>query len=115
MLAQLENVQSTADVAATKASLEASRTDAVAAEANLNTAKADLDAREGGIRARQAGLGPRRRPFQGGVDRQGRLRHSKKRPGKPPRPVWRKPRRAWRKPRRNWIPRSGTSHRPTPP
>jgi len=43
MLAQLENVQSTADVAATKASLEASRTDAVAAEANLNTAKADLN------------------------------------------------------------------------
>src|SRR5215469_13530101 len=43
MLAQLENVQSAADVAATKASLEASRTDAVAAEANLNTAKADLN------------------------------------------------------------------------
>jgi HlyD family secretion protein len=42
LLAQLENVQSAADVAATKASLEASRTDAVAAEANLNTAKADL-------------------------------------------------------------------------
>src|SRR3989454_8513880 len=43
LLAQLENVQSTADVAATKASLEASRTDAVAAVANLNTAKADLN------------------------------------------------------------------------
>ena len=43
MLAQLENVQSAADVAATKASLAASRTDAVAAEANLNTAKADLN------------------------------------------------------------------------
>ena len=43
MLAQLENVQSTADVAATKASLDASKTDAVAAEANLNTAKADLN------------------------------------------------------------------------
>jgi HlyD family secretion protein len=43
LLAQLENVQSSADVAATKASLEASRTDAVAANANLNTAKADLD------------------------------------------------------------------------
>jgi HlyD family secretion protein len=42
LLAQLENVQSAADVAATKASLEASRTDAVAADANLNTAKADL-------------------------------------------------------------------------
>jgi HlyD family secretion protein len=41
LLAQLENVQSSADVAATKASLEASRTDAVAADANLNTAKAD--------------------------------------------------------------------------
>ncbi len=47
LLAQLENVQSPADVAATKASLEASRTDAVAAEANLNTAKADLNARQG--------------------------------------------------------------------
>src|SRR5438876_8451426 len=43
LLAQLENVQSSADVAATKASLEASRTDAVAAEANLNTARADLN------------------------------------------------------------------------
>ena len=43
LLAQLENVQSAADVAATKASLEASRTDALAAEANLNTANADLN------------------------------------------------------------------------
>jgi HlyD family secretion protein len=43
MLAQLENVQSAADVAATKASLDASKTDAVAAGANLNTAKADLN------------------------------------------------------------------------
>ena len=43
LLAHLENVQSAADVAATKASLDASRTDAIAAEANLNTAKADLN------------------------------------------------------------------------
>lgn len=43
VLAQLENVQSSADVAATKASLAASRTDQLAAEANLNTAKADLN------------------------------------------------------------------------
>ena len=43
LLAQLENVQSSADVAATQASLEASRTDALAAEANLNTARADLN------------------------------------------------------------------------
>jgi len=39
LLAQLENVQSAADVAASRASLEASRTDALAAAANLNTAR----------------------------------------------------------------------------
>src|SRR5947207_5488773 len=43
LLAQLENVQSSADVNATQASLEAARTDAVAAEAALNTALADLN------------------------------------------------------------------------
>jgi HlyD family secretion protein len=42
MLAQLENVQSAADVAATRASLDAAGTDAVAADAALNTSKADL-------------------------------------------------------------------------
>src|SRR5437016_11342163 len=42
LLAQLENVQSSADVAATRASVEASRTDAIAAEAALKTAIADL-------------------------------------------------------------------------
>jgi len=43
LLAQLENVQSSADVAATKAALEAARTDAVAAAAALKTAQANLD------------------------------------------------------------------------
>jgi HlyD family secretion protein len=43
LLAQLENVQSSADVAATKASLGAARTDAIAAQAALNTAFAQLD------------------------------------------------------------------------
>src|SRR5436309_16069376 len=43
LLAQLENVQSSADVNATRASLQAARTDAVAAEAALNTALADLN------------------------------------------------------------------------
>ena len=38
LLAQLENVQSSADVNATQASLEAAQTDAVAADAALNTA-----------------------------------------------------------------------------
>ncbi len=43
LLAQLENVQSSADVNATQASLEVARTDALAAQAALNTAAADLD------------------------------------------------------------------------
>jgi HlyD family secretion protein len=43
LLAQLENVQSAADVNATQASLEAAQTDAVAAEAALRTALADLN------------------------------------------------------------------------
>src|SRR5882724_4417970 len=47
LLAQLENVQSSADVSATRASLQAARTDAVAAEAALNTALADLNRAKG--------------------------------------------------------------------
>ena len=42
LLAQLENVQSTADVSASQASLQAAETDAIAADAALNTAAADL-------------------------------------------------------------------------
>jgi HlyD family secretion protein len=42
MLAQLENVQSAADVNATQASLGASQTDAIAADAAIKTAQADL-------------------------------------------------------------------------
>jgi HlyD family secretion protein len=43
ILAQLENVQSNADVAATKASLEAAQTDTAAAEAGYKTSLADLN------------------------------------------------------------------------
>jgi HlyD family secretion protein len=43
VLAQLENVQSTADVDANKASLSAAETDYVAAEAGLQTSRADLN------------------------------------------------------------------------
>src|ERR1700694_1656905 len=42
LLAQLENVQSSADVSATEASTQAAQTDAVAADAGLRTAAADL-------------------------------------------------------------------------
>src|SRR5438046_3201043 len=43
LLAQLENVQSAADVNATRASLEVAETDALAAEAALKTAVADQE------------------------------------------------------------------------
>src|SRR6266850_6714831 len=43
LLAQLENVQSSADVSAPQAGLEAARTDAIAADAALNTSTADLN------------------------------------------------------------------------
>lgn len=43
LLAQLENVQSAADVNATRAGLEAAQTDAVASDAALKTALADLN------------------------------------------------------------------------
>ena len=43
LLAQLENVQSSADVNATRASVQAAQTDAVAANAALNTSLADLN------------------------------------------------------------------------
>ena len=43
LLAQLENVQSAADVNATRAALEAAETDAIAADAAWKTAVADLD------------------------------------------------------------------------
>ena len=42
LLAQLENVQSSADVNANEASLQAAQTDSLAAEAGLKTAEADL-------------------------------------------------------------------------
>jgi HlyD family secretion protein len=43
VVAQLENVQSSADVNATKASVQAAETDFVAAEAGLETSRADLN------------------------------------------------------------------------
>src|SRR5271168_3037294 len=43
LLAQLENVQSSADVNATRAAVQAAQTDAVASDAALNTSRADLN------------------------------------------------------------------------
>src|SRR5512143_3388868 len=53
LLAQLENVQSSADVNATRASLAAAETDSVAADAAMKTAVADLKrARSDEVRAK---------------------------------------------------------------
>lgn len=46
LLAQLENVQSSADMNASQASLEAAQTDTIAADAALNTSAADLNRAE---------------------------------------------------------------------
>ncbi len=46
LLATLDNIQPSADVAATKAALNASQTDAVASQAAVNTASADLNQAE---------------------------------------------------------------------
>src|SRR5258708_34915923 len=64
LLAQLENVQSAADVAATKASLAASRTDAIAADANLNTATAGLNTAKAHEERRQLDWSRAEGPFK---------------------------------------------------
>ncbi len=46
LLAQIENVQPSAGLAAQKASLETSQVDVLAAQANLNRAKADLESKQ---------------------------------------------------------------------
>ena len=59
LLAQLENVQSSADVNANEASLQAAQTDALASDAALKTSQADLVAGTGRLRSQQIGLGSR--------------------------------------------------------
>ena len=59
LLAQLESVQSGADVNATQASLDAAQSDAIAAEAALRTDLAGLEPGKVGRRTHPAGLGPK--------------------------------------------------------
>ena len=73
LLAQLENVQSAADVNANEASLQAAQTDAMAADAAMKTSQADL------VRARPTttatnSTGTRSEPVQRRLDRQVGLR-----------------------------------------
>ena len=58
VLAQLENVQSAADVEMTRATLSSSQTDAVAAEAALNTALAQLKSSTADLERTKLDLSP---------------------------------------------------------
>src|SRR6266436_5657771 len=65
LLAQLENVQSSADVNATRASVQAAQTDAVASDAALNTSLADLNrAKSDAVHAKLAWRKPKRRKIR---------------------------------------------------
>ncbi len=114
LLAQLENVQSSADVNATQAGLEAARTDAVAADAALNTSAADLNRAQSDYEraqldwTRAQGLYQRRFDRQVGIRQpESRLANRASRPGAGAR-------RGWPRPKRKKIPPIATSRR-TPP
>ncbi len=79
VLAQLENVQSAADVAMTRATVSSSQTDAVAAEAALNTAQAQLKSSTADLARAKLEYERADKPFQGQADLQGRLRHQESR------------------------------------
>ena len=62
LLAQLENVQSSADVNANEASLQAAETDALAADAALEDIAGGFVRAQAGLRSQQAGLAARTEP-----------------------------------------------------
>src|SRR2546421_5210090 len=64
LLAQLENVQSAADVSATRASLDVAGTAAVAPRAGMRTAIADLDPAKTDAERTQLHWGPGQGPFK---------------------------------------------------
>ena len=74
LLAQLENVQSSADVNANEASLQAAETDALAAEAAIENLAGGPAPRAGRLRAQQARLGAGPEPVQRRPDREVRFR-----------------------------------------
>ena len=67
LLAQLENVQSSADVSAGQAAVQAAETDAVAAEAALKTAQADLVRAQADYDRNKLDWDRARNLFQGGL------------------------------------------------
>ena len=114
LLAQLENVQSTADVDATRASLEAAQTDSVAAEAALNTAQADLNRAQSDVERAQLDWSRAQGLYQRRADCQVGLRQPKSRLASCATPDSRKPRQRWPKPKRKKNPPTATSRRTAP-
>jgi HlyD family secretion protein len=86
LLAQLENVQSSADVNATRASVQALGNRCRRRRCRSEHLACRPEPRQVRRRARQARLGTRPGPLQRGPDRQAGLRHSRKPPGNPPMP-----------------------------
>jgi len=67
LLAQLENVQSTADVSANQASVQAAETDALAADAALRTSDADLQRAQADYERNKLDWGRAQELFKGGL------------------------------------------------
>jgi multidrug efflux pump subunit AcrA (membrane-fusion protein) len=113
LLAQLENVQSSADVNATRASVQAAQTDAVAADAALNTSLADLN-RANPMPSTPSSTGTAPRVSTTPPSLPSRITTSRKRRGRPPMPAWRKPKPRSPKPERKRIRWTSTSPRIRP-
>jgi HlyD family secretion protein len=103
LLAQLENVQSAADVNATKASLEGAQTDSVAAEAALKTAVADLDRAKSDLERSKLDWDRAQGLYKAELIAKSEY-DMRKPPGRAPIQAWRRHRRALPRPRRKRNP-----------
>jgi biotin carboxyl carrier protein len=110
LLAQLENVQSSADVNATRASVQAAETDAVAGDAALKTSLADLN-RPSPTPPTPSSTGTAPRACTKPPSLPSRIMTSRKPHGSRPMPVSRRPKPAWPRPRRKKIRWTSTSRR----
>ena len=111
LLAQLENVQSSADVNATQASVRSSADRCDRCRRGDEHFHGRPEPRPIRLRTRQTGLGPGPGSVQRRADRQVGIRQPEGRMGRRRKPDWRRPRRASRRPRRRRIPPNATSRR----
>ncbi len=113
VLAQLDNIQPAADVAAMQSAYNASQTDAIASQAAVNTAAAELNQAEAEYERAKLDLHRNQALYNDAAHCEIRLRHQeggfRYRDGSGGRP-----RRNWRRPKQTWIPRRCTSNRMPP-